>query len=248
MIEAFEKAFISDQAGLSILNFLVQETGLSRQKIKQVIKVGGVWRKPPSSDPERVRRFTDEVNFADEVHIYYEPGLLKVPSAHLVNIHSAGAYEVFFKPKTLLMEEHLHCDHLSFNRALERDLPSSADIHWLSFSEPEFYGLFVCCYTRAMAASFSQLVDNKQVKLVVSFKASSNQALASLQHVLAQNEAAKLTVDGLDCSLLIDLKGFESIWQDVLPNVDMDPYHPSIAIEQLSFKCPATGDALRLQA
>lgn len=159
-MESLEKAFISDRAGLRIVDFLADETGFSRTLIKKIMTMGGVWRKSTDQPSERVHRHGEKVRLKDEIHLYYAPELLNIPKAHLKPVQDFGAYGLWYKPDTMTYRESLYCDHLTFFRALDRDLPKGHAVHLIAPEHPAIYGEILICYTLAAATKAQAHLNN----------------------------------------------------------------------------------------
>lgn len=152
-MEKFSQAFISERAGVAILDYLADETALSKSKLKSIMQIGGIWRKPDMDEPYRVHNFKEKIKLNDEIHLYYDEAILKLAPAKLVCESDHGSFSYWYKPKTMLKNPHLYCDHLSFSRAIERDLPQHLNITLILPDHDDLYGKLLLCHTNAKAAS-----------------------------------------------------------------------------------------------
>ena len=94
---SIEKAFISDRAELTILEFLTDEVSLSKKKLKDCLFKGGVWLQRNKNEPLRLREPRYEIKEGDEIHIYYDEDYLKLPSPRLELIQPRARYKPFGK-------------------------------------------------------------------------------------------------------------------------------------------------------
>lgn len=153
----FEQAFISDRAGLSIVDFLADELSLSKAKIKEAVTKGGVWSYREGEEPQRQKQVKAQVKLGDEIHIYYDEALLAYRTPRLDLIADFEQYSIWSKPAGLMPELTLYADHLSLEVALDKSLPKDLDCHFVLPIQAELEGLVVIAHSRNAAARFDAL-------------------------------------------------------------------------------------------
>ena len=129
MNHVIEKAFISEQQGLSISDFLKQETGLSKTKLKDVSKKGGIWLLREPNEPERIRDHHFAIDVGDEIHIYYDPEYLALVQPKLDIFHQEQDWSIWVKPEGVNDQTNLFSDHLSLERVIDNSLDRGIDCY-----------------------------------------------------------------------------------------------------------------------
>lgn len=162
-MQKFEKAFLSQRAGISILDFLADELPLSKTKLKEVIQKGAVWLQREEQEPERLRRAKEPVKLYDEIHIYYDESFLNITLPPLRCVESYGQYSIWYKPYGLMDEMTLYGDHLSLERALIRDVPHDLDCYFLDPEKANISGLMLIAHTQDATSKLLEQWQNQQI-------------------------------------------------------------------------------------
>ncbi len=237
-LDTLSQAFTSDRAGISIADYLADETGLSKSKIKQVMKVGGVWRKQVDAEPARIHRFSENVRLEDEVHIYFDESILSIPPARLSEIENLDAFAIYEKGDEFLTEASLFCDHLSFDRALERDLPKDLPIHLVLSDEPNLFGLVIVCFSKVAASKISELAERHELTANFSFFCKESQR-AAVEGVLPMACFEKVQ-DGYKCRFTNALITISEQIESLEKVLEPEEKRPFICCDTLVFICPLT--------
>ncbi|CAA0119388.1 Uncharacterised protein [BD1-7 clade bacterium] len=164
----YANGFVSDRAGISILDFLADETPLSKSCIKQVAQVGGVWRMPEDGEPERVHRVKEQVKLGDEIHIYYDAALVNTKPFPMELVQDFDTFSIWKKPASIMPEQSLYCDHLSLERAIGRDTPADRDCYWAYPMQPEIGGLILLVHAKNIAAKLAGIEERGGVAVDIS--------------------------------------------------------------------------------
>lgn len=156
-----EKAFISDQSELTVLEFLQDEVNLSKKKLKDCLFKGGVWLKRSNEKPYRVRSSQHVIKVGDEIHIYYDAAYLKINSPRLKLEQQAQDISLWDKPDGISEAISLFSDHLNFNQVLEQSLPKEQDCHLIYPNIPYCSGPIIIAHTRRSASHLEHwILDN----------------------------------------------------------------------------------------
>ena len=144
-------------------DFLAQETGLSKSKIKNTMTSGAVWLKSGRSR-KRLRRAKAKLVPGDMVSIYYSPKVLEAVPAKPILVDDQSVFSVWEKPVGLMSGGSRFGDHCSINRAVERQLDRPTFlVHRL---DRYVWGLMVLAHTKSAAAHLSgQFQDRKTTKI-----------------------------------------------------------------------------------
>lgn len=251
MPKLLEKAFISDRAGLSIVDFLADEVNLSKAKIKTCVSKGGVWVKRVDEDPERLHDTKFIVKTDDEIHIYYDEDLLSYKPQNLEIVADRGQYSIWSIPEGLMTEVSLYSDHLSFEAALERSVPLERDCYLLIPETPLPNSIILVAHSRSMAAKLSALEDQMLVgrDMVLRLYGRSKALISDLRQLdVGENmrEEACLDVHTVifKQAQFYEQALFEMIeqWQDASDSNDYAD-RVDVIYSSLTFTCPMTGES-----
>ena len=209
-MQKFERAFLSDRAGISILDFLADELPLSKSKIKDAMQKGAVWLHREGQDPERVRKSKEAVKLGDDIHIYYDESFLNIKLPKFQCIDTQGQYSIWHKPFGLMSEVTLYGDHLSLERVLERDLPRHIDCYFIDPEQADISGLMIAAHTQVAASKLfeqqqkQQIIKDYQITIVGKLSDSalsltlgdSQQIFISLESYNAYNDTSNISITG----------------------------------------------------
>ena len=207
-MQKFEKAFLSDRTGISILDFLADELPLSKSKIKDAMQKGAVWLHREGQDPKRIRKSKEVVKLDDDIHIYYDESFLNIKFPKFQSIENQGQYSIWYKPYGLMDEVTLYGDHLHLERALERDLPHNMDCYFIDPEPACISGLILVAHTQVAASKLFeqqknlQIIKDYQITIVGKLSNSAishavgdhQQLLISLESYNAYNDTSKVSI------------------------------------------------------
>jgi tRNA pseudouridine32 synthase/23S rRNA pseudouridine746 synthase len=144
-------------------DFLAQETGLSKSKIKTTMTRGAVWLKSGSS-VKRLRRAKAKLVPGDLVSIYYSPKVLEAVPAKPILVDDQSSFSVWEKPVGLMSGGSRFGDHCSINRVVEQQLDRPTFlVHRL---DRYVWGLMVLAHSKSAAAHLSgQFQERKTTKI-----------------------------------------------------------------------------------
>lgn len=233
-------SFHSDRAGISLIDFLSEETSLSKSKLKKVIAIGGLWVKHKDSELVRVYQFNQNLTLDDEVHLFYDEQLLTIPKATLSLICDEGRYALYYKSDSFAIDESPHCDHLHISRAIERDLPEDREIYSIISDEPYVAGFTLFAFHPTTADRFESMLFDQSIKGEFSLNLSSDE---------------KSNVEGLIEELL--MHNGDCVQQRFSLNLDqipliiekflatgIQPSQPFLVCQKLVFPSPFSGQLL----
>ena len=149
--------------GIYATDFLAQETGLSKSKIKTTMNRGAVWLRSGSS-VKRLRRAKAKLVPGDLVSIYYSPKVLETVPAKPTLVDDQSSFSVWEKPVGLMSGGSRFGDHCSINRVVEQLLDRPAFlVHRL---DRYVWGLMVLAHSKSAAAHLSeQFRERKTTKI-----------------------------------------------------------------------------------
>ncbi len=144
-------------------DLLAQESGLSRQKVKQLMNGGAVWL-TRGARADRVRRASKRLEPGDELHMYYDPKILeKQPPAALL-IADEGQYSVWNKPYGMLSHGSKWGDHCAINRWVEGHLQPQRPAFVVHRLDRAATGLMLIAHGKKVASALSALFQRRQIE------------------------------------------------------------------------------------
>ena len=142
---------------------LQQATGLSKQRIKLAMTQGAVWV-TQGRNTQRLRRATRRLRVGDEVHLYYDAGILAEIPAEPTLVADVGAYSVWNKPYGLRSQGSKWGDHCTVVRWAERHLEPERPAFTVHRLDRAANGLILVAHTKTMAAGLSALFRERKVE------------------------------------------------------------------------------------
>lgn len=152
-----------DSEDTTAVDWLVNGSTLSRQRIKQAMNKGAVWLTRGKSTT-RLRRATKKPLAGDTLHLYYDEKVLSAvpPEARL--IADEGAYSVWFKPCGMLSQGSKWGDHCAINRFVEKTLQPQRPAFVVHRLDRAATGLIIIAHEKKIAAHLSELFQKREVE------------------------------------------------------------------------------------
>jgi len=142
---------------------LQQATGLPKQRIKLAMTQGAVWV-TRGRNTQRLRRAKRQLRVGDEVHLYYDAGILAEIPAEPTLVADVGAYSVWNKPYGLRSQGSKWGDHCTVLRWAERHLEPERPAFTVHRLDRAANGLILVAHTKTIAAALSALFRERKVE------------------------------------------------------------------------------------
>jgi len=160
--QRFEKHIDVDQKGLNAVDLLAQDTGFSKQKIKQIMQKGAVWVSK-GKKTQRLRRAKKTLNTGETIHLYYDEVVLdKIPMEPQL-ISDEGRYSIWNKPYGLLSQGSKWGDHCTITRWAEQHLSPQRVSFVVHRLDRAANGLIIIAHEKNAAAALSALFQDRTV-------------------------------------------------------------------------------------
>lgn len=147
----------------SPIDLLQQATGLARQRIKLAMTQGAVWV-TRGRNTRRLRRAKRQLRVGDEIHLYYDAGVLAEIPVEPTLVADLGAYSVWNKPYGLRSQGSKWGDHCTVLRWAERHLEPERPAFTVHRLDRAANGLILVAHTKTMAATLSALFRERKVE------------------------------------------------------------------------------------
>lgn len=154
---------LSDTTVGQAVDFLVQQTGISKRKLKEAMSKGAVWLRRGRGGQKRLRRATAQLQSGDVIILHYDPDLLERTPLQATRLWQCQGYSVWYKPPGLLAQGNEYGDHASLLRQAELADPLRKPVYLVHRLDREAHGLMLLAHTRTAARQLSQLFQRQQV-------------------------------------------------------------------------------------
>ncbi len=145
------------------VDLLQRATGLSKQRIKLAMTQGAVWL-TRGRNTQRLRRAKRTLKTGDELHLYYDAGILAEKPAEPTLIADVGAYSVWNKPYGLRSQGSKWGDHCTVVRWAERHLQPERPAFTVHRLDRAANGLILVAHSKSIAAALSALFQKREVE------------------------------------------------------------------------------------
>ena len=160
-VTRFDGSVTVTSKGKRAIDWLAENTPLSRMQLKKALSAGAVWLQT-GKQQERFRRATREPFPNSILHVHFDAAILAlVPPAPRL-LADEKHYSVWVKPAGLLSQGTLQGDHCSLLRMAEQQLNRKAFlVHRL---DREASGLMLVAHNEKAAAALSGLFQNHTIQ------------------------------------------------------------------------------------
>jgi len=159
----FEKHIEITEQGLNAVDLLANETGLSKQKIKQIMQKGAVWISK-GKKTQRIRRAKKSLHQGETLHLYYDQAVLAKEPAEPLLMSDEGQYSVWNKPYGLLSQGSKWGDHCTITRWAEQHLKPQRVSFVVHRLDRAANGLIIIAHEKGAAAALSTLFQQRKVE------------------------------------------------------------------------------------
>lgn len=242
---------------------LKQHSGLSIQQIKQAMNKGAVWVSESDTGYRRLRRADKSLNAGQQLHLYYDAGVLGLKIDAAVLIADEGDYSVWYKPYGMLSQGSKWGDHCTINRWVEQNHHPQRPAFIVNRLDRAAQGLMLIAHKKSAASALSSLFAkraiNKQYTALVSGLFPNQLVLDTpIDEKNALSRASLLTYNSVAKKSLVSIEietgrkhqirkhlsgaGFPIIGDRLYgPNVDDPRINLCLVSTYLAFNCPITG-------
>ncbi len=144
------------------VDILSQETGLSKQRIKNVMSKGAVWL-TRNNNTKRLRRATKLLHPKDELHLYYDEQVYNAVPTPAQLIADENLYSIWHKPYGMLSQGSKWGDHCTVNRWAEEHLKPQRPAFIVHRLDRAATGLIIVAHKKKAAAALSALFQQRQI-------------------------------------------------------------------------------------
>jgi tRNA pseudouridine32 synthase/23S rRNA pseudouridine746 synthase len=142
---------------------LAEETGLSRQRVKQAMQKGAVWL-TRGKQTTRLRRASKLLKLDDEVHVYYDHEILSTVPTPCELIADEDAYSVWYKPYGVWSQGSKWGDHCTIHRWAEQHLKPQRAAFIVHRLDRAATGLMLLAHQKRVATKLAKLFEERSIE------------------------------------------------------------------------------------
>ncbi len=159
-VKQFEASIPITEAGRRVIDWLAENTPISRMQLKKAINAGAIVLQTGNRH-QRMRRATILLPINSTLHVYYDADIVALVPPQPTLIKMEKGYSVWFKPAGLLSQGSKQGDHCSLMRIVELQTGKHAFlVHRLDL---EASGLMLVAHTDITAAALSSLFHTNTI-------------------------------------------------------------------------------------
>ncbi|MDR8523302.1 pseudouridine synthase family protein [Shewanella fidelis] len=147
-------------AELDAASLLAEDTGLSKQNIKQAMQKGAVWHSH-GKQTNRLRRAKKPLKAGDELHLYYNQAVLDEVVTAPELLFDQGQYSIWYKPFGVRCQGSKWSDHTTINRFAETHLDPARSAYIIHRLDLAASGLIVLGHSKKVTAAIAHLFETR---------------------------------------------------------------------------------------
>lgn len=267
MIEAperIERHIAIDDRDKTAIDWLADNTRLSKQRLKQAMHKGAVWL-TRGKKTQRVRRAKKTFLPGDNLHLYYDEQVLAREPQAPVLLADEGSYSVWYKPYGMLSQGSKWGDHCTITRWTEQHLQPQRPAFVVHRLDRAATGLILVAHEKKSAAALSALFQSRDIEKCYQaivhgeFPGTSQTFTASIDGKTARSHARLLEYDEASNRSLLEVRidtgrkhqirrhlgesGFPIVGDRLYGLAKKNGEHDDLQLTAftLAFQCPVTG-------
>lgn len=151
---------VTDDASAA-LDLLAAESGLSKQRLKQAMHKGALWR-GRGKQTQRIRR-ADKLKTGDTLYLYFDEKVLSEEPAEPRLLADEGAYSVWYKPYGMRSQGSKWGDHCALYRWVEVNLKPQRPAFLVHRLDRAATGMILVAHEKKTAAALARLFEQRQI-------------------------------------------------------------------------------------
>ena len=148
----------------TVSDFLSEQSGLSKGKIKDAMKKGAVWFKKNRGKMRRLRKAATQLKTGDQLEMYYDKQLLSKNPPDAVCLYENQHYSAWQKPSGLMSQGTKYGDHCSLLRQAELFFRPKQQVFLVHRLDREASGIMIVAHSQQSAAELSELFRKKEIE------------------------------------------------------------------------------------
>ncbi|MAZ49542.1 MAG: hypothetical protein CME65_13360 [Halobacteriovoraceae bacterium] len=149
-----------EKSPVEIVDWLAENTDLSKVKLKKGISLGGLWISQ-GKKKKRVKKIKTQIKSGDFIEFYFNPDLDVDQSVPPTHVFSGKGFGIWFKPASQPVSETPFSDKGCTSYFLKQKFSKVYIINRLDF---EVSGLVLVAYNKEMAKILSKAQNDKKIQ------------------------------------------------------------------------------------
>jgi len=145
------------------VDFLANQSGISKIRIKDAMNKGAVWLKRNKGKQYRIRRAKTTLKAGDNLSFNYDEKLLAIIPPPAKCISDQKRYSVWFKPAGLMTQGTAYGDHCSLLRGVELFFKNKRRVFLIHRLDREASGIVLVAHDKGAAGKLSRLFQNRSI-------------------------------------------------------------------------------------
>lgn len=150
------------QGDVCAVDFLQEVSGLSKNRLKQVMQKGAVWV-THNKQVKRLRRANKQLVAGDIIHFYHDDQVLSTVPPEPELITDEGEYSIWCKPYGLFSQGSKWGDHCTIHRWVELHHKPQRPAFIVHRLDRAASGLMIIAHSKKMAAVFSAMFRSGEI-------------------------------------------------------------------------------------
>lgn len=159
-----KKSYQLSESIQNACDWLSQETGLPKGRIKLAMANGSVQVKKPNSKWQRLRRATASLPMGTDIRFFYNPHLLAIKPVMPELVDDRRRYSVWFKPPGVMSQGNEWGDHCSILRLVELHFKNQRKVFPVHRLDQEACGLILIAHDKKTAAQLGELFSGRDIE------------------------------------------------------------------------------------
>ncbi len=152
-----------EQKNCVAVDILSQQSGLSKQQVKQVMQKGAVWWQS-GKRIQRLRRAKKRLAIGDRLYVHYDEKVLAAHPPEPRLVADEGLYSIWDKPSGMLSQGSKWGDHCTITRWAEQHLHPQRNSFIVHRLDRAASGLIIVAHEKKAARALSQLFQQREVE------------------------------------------------------------------------------------
>ncbi len=141
---------------------LSEQTSLSKQQLKKLMKNGAVWLENDYGI-NRIRRAKKQLNIGDQLHVYYDADIQAIELPKAILIADEGEYSIWNKPSGMFSQGTKWGDHCTLYRWAELNLTPQRPAFIVHRLDRAANGLMMLAHSKKMATILSRMFEHREI-------------------------------------------------------------------------------------
>lgn len=225
--------------GVTALELLASESGVSKQKIKDAMSKGSVWL-TRGKKTQRLRRVKFIPVPGDRLRLCVDPQLLALVAPTPTLLADTQGYSVWYKPPMLMSQGSIWGDHCSLLRLVEQHFQQKRRVFLVHRLDREASGVMLVAHQAQVAAHLSAMFQDHRISKHYQVRVTGNFRDKTGQ----QSITVDLPIDGKPAVSHLTLQQFDAEREESLLDVSIDTGRKhQIRKHCASLALPVVGDA-----